>query len=77
MIESLGMKNTQGALIADVVEDSPADIAGLKAGDVILEVDNKKVNNASKLKLLISSNINFSDDSVKYSDLIKGITFLV
>ena len=56
MIESLGMKNTQGALIADVVEDSPADIAGLKAGDVILEVDNKKVNNASKLKLLISSN---------------------
>ena len=56
MLESLGMKNTQGALIADVVDDSPADRAGLKAGDVILEVDNKKVTNASKLKLLISSN---------------------
>ena len=56
MLESLGMKNTQGALITDVVNDSPADIAGLKAGDVILEVDNKKVTNASKLKLLISSN---------------------
>lgn len=56
MLESLGMENTQGALIADVVEDSPADKAGLKAGDVILEVDSKKVTNASKLKLLISSN---------------------
>ena len=56
MIESLGMKNAEGALIANVVEDSPADKAGLKEGDVILEVDNKKVDNASKLRLLISSN---------------------
>ena len=56
MIEFLGMKNAEGALIADVVKKSPADKAGLKEGDVILEVDNKKVDNASKLKLLISSN---------------------
>ncbi len=56
MIESLGLKNAVGALIANVVEDSPADKAGLKEGDVILEVDNKKVDNASKLRLLISSN---------------------
>ena len=56
MIESLGLKNAAGALIANVVEDSPADKAGLKEGDVILEVDNKKVDNASKLRLLISSN---------------------
>jgi len=56
MIDFLGMKNAEGALIADVVKDSPADRSGLKEGDVILEVDNKKVDNASKLKLLISSN---------------------
>ena len=56
MIESLGLSRAEGALIADVVPNSPADKAGIKEGDVILEVDNKKVDNASKLKLLISSN---------------------
>tara|TARA_B100001750_G_scaffold241209_1_gene252256 strand:- start:464 stop:1819 length:1356 start_codon:yes stop_codon:yes gene_type:complete len=56
MAEALGMKNQDGALIIQVVEDSPADKAGLKERDVILKVEGKKVDNASKLKLLISSN---------------------
>ena len=56
MAESLGMKNAGGTIIVEVVEDSPAYEAGLKEGDVILEVDGKRVDNSSKLKLLISSN---------------------
>ena len=56
MAESLGMKNAGGTIIVEVVEDSPAYKAGLKEGDVILEVDGKRVDNSSKLKLLISSN---------------------
>ena len=56
MSEALGMKNSEGALIVQVVDDSPADKAGLKEQDVILKVNDKKVTNASKLKLLISSN---------------------
>ena len=50
-----GMKNKNGALIVQVVDDSPADEAGLEEQDVILKVDNKDVTSASKLKLLISS----------------------
>ena len=56
MAESLGMKNAGGTIIVEVVEDSPAYDAGLKEGDVILEVDGKRVDNSSKLRLLISSN---------------------
>ena len=55
MSKALGMKNKNGALIVQVVDDSPADEAGLEEQDVILKVDNKDVTSASKLKLLISS----------------------
>ncbi len=37
------LKNTKGALVASVGEKSPADKAGLKAGDIILEFDGKKI----------------------------------
>ena len=39
-----GMKNPKGALVASVSPQSPADKAGLKAGDIILEFDGKKIN---------------------------------
>jgi serine protease Do len=35
--EAFGLDKAEGALIADVVKDSPADKAGLKQGDVIIE----------------------------------------
>ena len=38
-----GVKADEGALIMDVSKDSPAEKAGLKAGDVILEVEKEKV----------------------------------
>ena len=37
------LKNTKGALVASVGEKSPADKAGIKAGDIILEFDGKKI----------------------------------
>jgi len=40
---SFGMKNERGALIAEVVKDSPAEKGGLKAGDIILEFDGKTI----------------------------------
>ena len=39
-----GMKEPKGALVASVSPQSPADKAGLKAGDIILEFDGKKIN---------------------------------
>jgi serine protease Do len=42
--DSLGIdRGTKGAVITDVLADSPADRAGLKPGDVIVEVDRKPV----------------------------------
>ena len=41
--ENLGIKDTQGALVSQVVEGSAADKAGLKAGDVITSINGQPV----------------------------------
>ena len=41
--EAVELKKPKGALVASVGEKSPADKAGIKAGDIILEFDNKKI----------------------------------
>ena len=49
MVENLGLKSTKGALLADVVKESPADKAGLKPGDVVVALNGKPVNDNSQL----------------------------
>jgi serine protease Do len=41
--KSLGLKNADGALIEDVIPGQPADKAGLKAYDVVIKVENRKI----------------------------------
>jgi len=41
LLETLEVKN--GVLIADVIKNSPAEKSGIKEGDIILEINNKKV----------------------------------
>ena len=48
------LKNTEGALIASVGEKSPAEKAGLKAGDIILKFDGKKIDTMRALPKLVS-----------------------
>jgi serine protease Do len=43
MAELLGLKESGGVLVAQVEKDSPADKAGLKSQDVILEMNGKKI----------------------------------
>jgi len=43
-------KHDSGALIIDIVADSPAGKAGLKRGDLILQVNDRPVSNAADLK---------------------------
>jgi serine protease Do len=52
--ESLGLEDTKGALVADVVKDGPAEAAGLKQGDVIVEFDGKPVTDSAELPLLVA-----------------------
>ena len=53
LAESFGMDNPQGALVAKVLEDSPAEEAGLQVGDVIVEFNGKKVMRSSSLPPLV------------------------
>lgn len=49
-----GVEDGQGALITEVSEDTPAEKAGLKAGDVIVEVNDKPVDGYRDIKRQIS-----------------------
>ena len=44
----------EGALVASVSENSPADKAGIKAGDIILEFDGKRVSTMRVLPKLVA-----------------------
>jgi len=48
------VKEATGALVEDVTADSPAEKAGLKSGDVVLEFDGKPVKDARHLKLEVA-----------------------
>ncbi len=53
LAESFGMKNPHGALVAKVLDQSPAKAAGLQVGDVIVEFNGKKVLRSSSLPPLV------------------------
>ena len=49
------LKKAEGALVASVGENSPADKAGLKAGDIILEFDEKKIKTMRQLPKVVAN----------------------
>ena len=53
--ESFDLKSTSGALIAGVLRNGPADRAGIRPGDILLAVGDKKVTDSSSLSNLIAS----------------------
>jgi serine protease Do len=50
LAKAMGLKSTEGALVADVTPDGPADKAGIKQGDVILEFNGRKVKDSTDLR---------------------------
>jgi serine protease Do len=55
LAKSFGMEQARGALVTEVVEDSPAADGGLKAGDVVLKFDGKRVKHSDQLPWLAST----------------------
>ncbi|MEA3544937.1 MAG: DegQ family serine endoprotease [Thermodesulfobacteriota bacterium] len=50
LAESFDIDQREGILVAQVMEDSPAEIAGLKQGDVILKLNDNKVDKVAKFR---------------------------
>ena len=54
LAESLGLDRPYGALVATIIPDSPAEKSGIKAGDIILQFNNKEVTEMRKLPRLVA-----------------------
>ncbi len=55
LAKSFGLKGEGGALVSEVMKDSPARKAGLKSGDIITEFNGKKIREMNELPLLVAS----------------------
>lgn len=55
LAERFGLKEPKGALVTEVMPDSPAERAGLRKGDVIVRFDGKEVTNSYVLRRLVGS----------------------
>jgi serine protease Do len=54
LAEEKGLKNVRGVFVQAVSEGSSADNAGIKQGDVIIAIDDKKVNSTAQLQSQIA-----------------------
>jgi serine protease Do len=52
--ESLGMDKAHGALVANISKDGPAEKAGVKVGDVIIEFDGKEIKDSGDLPIIVA-----------------------
>ncbi len=55
LAESFDIKEDKGALVTDVVKDSPADKAGFRRGDLIIEFDGKDVADETALRNMVAN----------------------
>jgi len=54
LAKEFGLKKSNGAIVSDVFKGSPAEKAGLRRGDVILEVNGKTVKDSESLRNIIA-----------------------
>ncbi len=53
--KNMKIKDRSGALISDVFKGDPADKAGLKSGDIITEINGKKIKDTHELLMMIAA----------------------
>lgn len=54
LAQAFHLDKNEGALVSEVVKESPAERAGLKAGDVVLKINGKMVENVGALRSTIA-----------------------
>ncbi len=54
LAKEFDLQAPKGALVGEVVTKGPADQAGLKAGDVVVEFNGKKISDSRHLKLIVA-----------------------
>src|SRR5208283_3954027 len=54
LAQKFGLKLSEGALVSDVAQGSPAQGAGIIRGDIILEFDGKKVGDVGVLRNMVA-----------------------
>lgn len=54
-VKALKLKNKDGALVSQVIEGSAAEKSGIKAGDVIISIDDKKIKDWHTLPLTVAN----------------------
>ncbi len=55
LAKQFNLKDEIGALVGDVVENSPAEKSGIKRGDVIMEYDGKKIEGPNSLRNMVAN----------------------
>ncbi len=55
LVESFGLKTPRGALIAEVLADTPAAKAGLKSGDVVIRYRGRDITDSTQLRTLVAT----------------------
>jgi len=68
--EYFGIEEGKGVLVTEVVADSPAAAAGLKAGDVIVKMDTEEIGSASSLHKFMGGTE--ADQTVSVAYMRKG-----
>ncbi len=77
LAQQFGLKKTKGALVSDVMKDSPAAKAGIQRGDVIIEFNGKEVKDVSSLRNLVAQSKAGSDITLKLLRAGKELTVQV
>ena len=54
MADAFGLESTRGALVNQVQEDSPASRGGILHGDIIIKIDEREIDSAAELRLVVS-----------------------
>lgn len=65
LAKQFDLKNSEGALISDVIEDSPAAKVGIERGDVIVEYNGNKVKDVTSLRNMVANTLPNTEVSIK------------